>query len=104
MLKICIIILLSKVTWKMEIGTYMQNLRSNVCYGLHTEEELIQKRKEELQEANNIRKDYEQKLERANDLYIELLNCYKVLENSKLQSCRLVVLFSHVVLIWQDFL
>lgn len=51
----------------------MQQMQNN---GSHVpkfdEEELIKKRKDELKHAQDIREHYERKLERANDLYMEL--------------------------------
>ncbi|GFR04551.1 mitogen-activated protein kinase kinase kinase 13 [Trichonephila clavata] len=62
-------------TWKKEIGSYMQKIKNDACYGLHVEEDLIKRRKEELKHAQDIREHYEKKLERANNLYMELATC-----------------------------
>ena len=39
------------------------------------EEELIRRRREELKHAQDVREHYERKLERANNLYMELTTC-----------------------------
>ncbi|XP_046397972.1 uncharacterized protein LOC124164614 isoform X2 [Ischnura elegans] len=62
----------TQATWKEEIRQHMQKMN---CEGSHVpkfEEDLINKRKEELKHAQDIREHYERKLERANDLYMEL--------------------------------
>lgn len=77
----------TQVTWKQEIGTYMQNIKSD-GYGLHTEEGLIKKRQEELQHAQDIRMHYEEKLEKANHLYLELLHVFESMDQNKSDSSR----------------
>lgn len=67
----------------------MENIKSD-GYGLHTEEGLIRKRQEELQHAQDIRLHYEEKLEKANHLYLELLHAFENLEQNRLEPCRLV--------------
>lgn len=67
----------------------MQNIKSD-GYGLHTEETLIRKRQEELQHAQDIRMHYEEKLEKANHLYLELLNAFESLEQNRLHAYKLV--------------
>ncbi|KAH9508507.1 hypothetical protein Btru_055382 [Bulinus truncatus] len=47
------------------------------------EEELIKRRKEELRHAQDVREHYERKLERANNLYMELTACMLQLEEGK---------------------
>ncbi|KAI8729441.1 mitogen-activated protein kinase kinase kinase 13, partial [Biomphalaria glabrata] len=44
------------------------------------EEELIKRRKEGLRHAQDVREHYESKLERANNLYMELTACLLQLE------------------------
>lgn len=78
----------TQVTWKQEIGSYMQNIRNDICYGLLAEEDLIKKRQEELKHAQDIRIHYEQKLERANSLYMELMACFQHVENNKGENVR----------------
>ncbi|KAF8790378.1 mitogen-activated protein kinase kinase kinase 13-like [Argiope bruennichi] len=65
----------TQATWRKEIGSYMQKIKNDACYGLHVEEDLIKRRKEELKHAQDIREHYEKKLERANTLYMELATC-----------------------------
>ncbi|GFY03863.1 mitogen-activated protein kinase kinase kinase 12 [Trichonephila clavipes] len=65
----------TQATWRKEIGSYMQKIKNDACYGLHVEEDLIKRRKEELKHAQDIREHYEKKLERANSLYMELATC-----------------------------
>ncbi|GBM41178.1 Mitogen-activated protein kinase kinase kinase 12 [Araneus ventricosus] len=65
----------TQATWRKEIGSYMQKIKNDACYGLHVEEDLIKRRKEELRHAQDIREHYEKKLERANTLYMELATC-----------------------------
>ncbi|KFM69721.1 Mitogen-activated protein kinase kinase kinase 12, partial [Stegodyphus mimosarum] len=65
----------TQATWKKEIGSYMEKMNDDSSCGLHVEEDLIKRRKEELKRAQDIREHYEKKLERANNLYMELANC-----------------------------
>ena len=59
----------SQLCWKEEIREKM-NLSELHHYQI--EEDLIQKKQEELRHATDIRELYEQKLEKANNLYLEL--------------------------------
>ena len=59
----------SQLCWKEEIREKM-NLSELHQYQI--EEDLIQKKQEELRHATDIRELYEQKLEKANNLYLEL--------------------------------
>ena len=64
----------SQICWKNEIQEKMNVKQFDVStiqlYNI--EDDLIQKRKEELKHATDIRELYEQKLEKANNLYFEL--------------------------------
>uniref|UniRef100_A0A1B6E331 Mitogen-activated protein kinase kinase kinase dlk-1 n=1 Tax=Clastoptera arizonana TaxID=38151 RepID=A0A1B6E331_9HEMI len=62
----------TQATWKEEVRLHMQQMQSNGSHLPKFEEDLIKKRKEELKHAQDIREHYERKLERANDLYLEL--------------------------------
>lgn len=62
----------TQATWKEEVRIHMQQMQSNGSHLPKFEEDLIKKRKEELKHAQDIREHYERKLERANDLYMEL--------------------------------
>jgi len=59
----------SQVNWKDEIR---EKMNFTEIHQYNIEEDLIQKRKEELKHATDIRELYEQKLEKANNLYFEL--------------------------------
>lgn len=50
----------------------MQNMQTSRKYIPKFEKDLIRKRKEELKHAQDIREHYERKLQRANELYMEL--------------------------------
>lgn len=65
----------AQATWKVEISHYMENFKNDSQYGLRLADELVKKRQEELRHAQDIRDHYEKKLERANDLYMELTAC-----------------------------
>ena len=65
----------SQISWKEEIQEKMSLKQidvSNIKLYNNLEDDLIQKRKEELKHATDIRELYEQKLEKANNLYFEL--------------------------------
>uniref|UniRef100_A0A1B6MNK2 Mitogen-activated protein kinase kinase kinase dlk-1 n=2 Tax=Graphocephala atropunctata TaxID=36148 RepID=A0A1B6MNK2_9HEMI len=62
----------TQASWKEEVRIHMQQMQSNGSHLPKFEEDLIRKRKEELKHAQDIREHYERKLERANDLYLEL--------------------------------
>ena len=65
----------SQISWKEEVAEKM-HLKQFDCSTIqlfnNLEDDLIQKRKEELKHATDIRELYEQKLEKANNLYFEL--------------------------------
>jgi hypothetical protein len=64
----------NQICWKAEISQKMseQKLETSNIQHYNLENDLIEKRKEELKHATDIRELYEQKLEKANNLYIEL--------------------------------
>ncbi len=65
----------SQISWKEEIQEKMSLKQidvSNIKLYNNLEDDLIHKRKEELKHATDIRELYEQKLEKANNLYFEL--------------------------------
>ncbi|XP_075230073.1 mitogen-activated protein kinase kinase kinase 13 wallenda isoform X2 [Lycorma delicatula] len=63
----------SQASWKEEVRVHMQQMQNNGNrLPKFDEEELIKKRKDELKHAQDIRELYERKLERANNLYMEL--------------------------------
>lgn len=64
----------NQMRWRQEVAEKLsssknENLRIQVY---NYEDDLVQKRKEELKHATDIRELYEQKLEKANNLYMEL--------------------------------
>ncbi|XP_034946689.1 mitogen-activated protein kinase kinase kinase 13 [Chelonus insularis] len=58
-------------TWKEEIRLELEKMKKN-SKNTTFEEDLIRKRKDELRHAQDIREHYERKLERTNNLYMEL--------------------------------
>lgn len=58
-------------SWRNEIQQHMETLQTGSVQN-KAEGELVQRRKEELKHAQDVRRIYEQKLTRTNDLYMEL--------------------------------
>lgn len=59
----------------------MKKIQANGNPLPHLEEaELVKKRREELRHAQDVREHYEKKLERANNLYLELSACLLQME------------------------
>ncbi|XP_029827128.3 mitogen-activated protein kinase kinase kinase 12 isoform X2 [Ixodes scapularis] len=75
----------TQATWKEEIREYMQNIKQD---GLPCKEELFQRWREELRHAQDMRLHYERKLERTNNLYIELTACMLQVEQRELEVIR----------------
>ncbi|XP_071112201.1 mitogen-activated protein kinase kinase kinase 13-B-like [Haliotis cracherodii] len=69
-----------QVKWQEEIRELFMKMRSEGSHFPQLEEELIRRRKEELRHAQDVREHYERKLERANNLYMELTACMLQLE------------------------
>ncbi|XP_023289742.1 mitogen-activated protein kinase kinase kinase 12 isoform X2 [Orussus abietinus] len=59
-------------TWKDEIRVHMKQIQTNSCSSPRFEADLIRRREDELRHAQDIREHYERKLERTNNLYLEL--------------------------------
>ncbi|KAG7197645.1 hypothetical protein KM043_016469 [Ampulex compressa] len=59
-------------SWKKEIRVHMKQMQSNSCSSPRFEADLIRRREDELRHAQDIREHYERKLERTNNLYLEL--------------------------------
>lgn len=74
--------------WKTEISEQLQIIQTEGCQYPKLEEELIKRRKEELRHAQDVREHYERKLDRANNLYIELTNCMLQLEKREQELIR----------------
>ncbi|XP_055940084.1 mitogen-activated protein kinase kinase kinase 12-like [Argiope bruennichi] len=70
----------NQTRWRKEIDEYMQNFQDKESRVPLVEEDLVKQRREELRHAQDIREHYERKLERANDLYMELATCLLQLE------------------------
>ena len=59
-------------SWKAEVWEYNEKMRCEGSSIPLADEALVKKRKEELKHAQDVRELYERKLERTNNLYIEL--------------------------------
>nr|XP_005991501.1 PREDICTED: mitogen-activated protein kinase kinase kinase 12 [Latimeria chalumnae] len=62
----------SQAEWREEVKQHFEKIKSEGTCLHRLEEELINRRREELRHAWDIREHYERKLERANNLYMEL--------------------------------
>uniref|UniRef100_A0A8D3EER7 Mitogen-activated protein kinase kinase kinase 12 n=1 Tax=Scophthalmus maximus TaxID=52904 RepID=A0A8D3EER7_SCOMX len=62
----------SQVEWRDEVRDHFEKIKSEGTCLHRLDEELIKRRREELRHALDIREHYERKLERANNLYMEL--------------------------------
>ncbi|XP_051931594.1 mitogen-activated protein kinase kinase kinase 12-like isoform X2 [Hippocampus zosterae] len=62
----------SQVEWRDEVRHHFEKIKSEGTCLHRLDEELIKRRREELRHALDIREHYERKLERANNLYMEL--------------------------------
>jgi len=71
----------------------MLQMQTNGSHIPKFEEDLIKKRKNELKYAQDIREHYERKLERANNLYMELSAVLLQLEQRENDLIRLVFKF-----------
>ncbi|KAJ8259360.1 hypothetical protein COCON_G00183720 [Conger conger] len=62
----------SQAEWREEVKQHFEKIKSEGTCLHRLDEELIVRRREELRHALDIREHYERKLERANNLYMEL--------------------------------
>ncbi|KAK6484961.1 mitogen-activated protein kinase kinase kinase 13 [Huso huso] len=62
----------SQSEWRGEVKKHFEKIKSEGTCIHRLDEELIRRRRDELRHALDIREHYEKKLERANNLYIEL--------------------------------
>ncbi|XP_043504154.1 mitogen-activated protein kinase kinase kinase 13 isoform X1 [Polistes fuscatus] len=62
----------TQLSWKKEIRVHMKQMQSNSSSSPRFEADLIRRREDELRHAQDIREHYERKLERTNNLYLEL--------------------------------
>ncbi|XP_051566568.1 mitogen-activated protein kinase kinase kinase 13 [Myxocyprinus asiaticus] len=62
----------SQTEWREEVKKHFEKIKSEGTCIHRLDEELIKRRRDELRHALDIREHYERKLERANNLYMEL--------------------------------
>ncbi|XP_013888334.1 mitogen-activated protein kinase kinase kinase 13 isoform X3 [Austrofundulus limnaeus] len=62
----------SQAEWREEVKKHFEKIKSEGTCIHRLDEELIRRRRDELRQALDIREHYERKLERANNLYMEL--------------------------------
>ncbi|ESO07395.1 hypothetical protein HELRODRAFT_76766 [Helobdella robusta] len=74
--------------WRNEIREELQKIRSETSTYPLIEEELIRRRREELRHAQDVRELYEQKLDRANNMYMELTACMLQLEKREKELAK----------------
>lgn len=79
----------------------MLQMQTNGSHIPRFEEDLIKKRKNELKHAQDIREHYERKLERANNLYMELSAVLLQLEQREKDLIRLVIFILYITFINQ---
>ncbi|XP_054168324.1 mitogen-activated protein kinase kinase kinase 13-like [Oppia nitens] len=74
-----------QIDWRDEIANCLQRMKRNSHQSMSSDDEaeLVRKRKEELIHAQDIREHYERKLERANNLYMDLTACMLQLEQKE---------------------
>lgn len=84
--------LLLQTKWKDEICNCLSRMKKgNIpisCYSSEDESELIRKRNEELQHARDVREHYERKLDKANNLYLEVTACLLQLEQRERELAK----------------
>ncbi|XP_059470290.1 mitogen-activated protein kinase kinase kinase 13 isoform X3 [Neocloeon triangulifer] len=62
----------TQATWKEEIRSHLKKMQTEGSHIPRMEHELVEKRKQELKHAEDIRKHYERQLERTNNLYMDV--------------------------------
>ncbi|XP_038048798.1 mitogen-activated protein kinase kinase kinase 13-B-like [Patiria miniata] len=77
-----------QVDWREEIKLQFEKMKSEGSQIHRMDEELIKRRQAELRHAQDIREHYERKLERANNLYMELSTCLLQLEQREKELNR----------------
>ncbi|XP_063951496.1 mitogen-activated protein kinase kinase kinase 13-like [Lytechinus pictus] len=77
-----------QVDWREEIKLQFEKMKSEGSSMCHIDEDLIKRRQDELRHAQDIREHYERKLQRANDLYMELHSCLLQLEQRERELMR----------------
>ncbi|XP_074835829.1 mitogen-activated protein kinase kinase kinase 12 [Carettochelys insculpta] len=78
----------SQAEWREEVKLHFEKIKSEGTCLHRLEEELINRRREELRHALDIREHYERKLERANNLYMELNSLMLQLELKEKELLR----------------
>ncbi|XP_020640197.1 mitogen-activated protein kinase kinase kinase 12 [Pogona vitticeps] len=78
----------SQAEWREEVKLHFEKIKSEGTCLHRLEEELIHRRREELRHALDIREHYERKLERANNLYMELNSLMLQLELKEKELLR----------------
>ncbi|XP_076860607.1 mitogen-activated protein kinase kinase kinase 12-like [Brachyhypopomus gauderio] len=78
----------SQAEWRDEVKQHFEKIKSEGTCLHRLDEELILRRKEELRHALDIREHYERKLERANNLYMELNSVMLQLEVKEKELLR----------------
>ncbi|XP_023237540.1 mitogen-activated protein kinase kinase kinase 13-like isoform X1 [Centruroides sculpturatus] len=100
----------TQISWRKEIGDYMKDFCHTGSHMTLLEEDITARRREELRHAQDIREHYEKKLEKANNLYMELAACLLQLEERERdlirreQNLQLGINRPHVARIVQPFL
>ncbi|XP_071943176.1 mitogen-activated protein kinase kinase kinase 13-like [Antedon mediterranea] len=77
-----------QVDWRVEIKLQFEKMKSEGTQLQRMDEDLIRRRRDELRHAQDIREHYEKKLQRANNLYMELSACLLQLEQRELELVR----------------
>jgi Protein tyrosine and serine/threonine kinase len=62
----------TQATWKEEIRSVLKKMQTEGSHIPRLEQDLVEKRKQELKHAEDIRKHYEKQLERTNNLYMDV--------------------------------
>lgn len=81
----------TQAVWRHEVRAHMERVSKDRASIQQGSEELVRKRREELKHAQDIRQHYERKLERANNLYLELSTCLLQLEQQQRELNALAV-------------
>uniref|UniRef100_A0A8C8LVB9 Mitogen-activated protein kinase kinase kinase n=1 Tax=Oncorhynchus tshawytscha TaxID=74940 RepID=A0A8C8LVB9_ONCTS len=78
----------SQSEWREEVRKHFEKIKSEGTCIHRLDEELIKRRRDELRHALDIREHYERKLERANNLYMEL--------SAIMLQLEVLVFYSHI--------
>ncbi|KAM9506088.1 mitogen-activated protein kinase kinase kinase 12-like isoform 3-T3 [Salvelinus alpinus] len=88
----------SQAEWREEVKQHFEKIKSDGTCLHRLDEELINRRREELRHALDIREHYERKLERANNLYMELNAVMLQLELKEKELHKPDILKSEVII------